>query len=32
MGKSLGTTDRQVASKIAKDDALYEEFLRLTAN
>ena len=31
MGKSLGTTDRQVASKIAKDDALYEEFLRLTA-
>ena len=32
MGKSLGTTDRQVASKIANNDSLYEEFLKLTSN
>ena len=31
LGKSLGTTDRQVANRIAKDDVLYEEFLKLTA-
>ena len=32
MGKSLGTTDRQVANKIANNDSLYEEFLKLTSN
>lgn len=32
MGKSLGTSDRQVANKIANNDSLYEEFLKLTSN